>query len=305
MIGATTGPERRRGVIAATLAALCWGAATVLSKTALEDLPPVSLLVLQLAASVALLWTVVGIRRTPSNGRRDILGYAWLGLLEPGLAYLLGLIGLAGVQAGGAVLIQSSEAIMIVCASAILLRVRPGGRFVGLSLVAFSGLTLALGLFRPEDAAGNDPIGVTLIFAATATAAVYVVLSSRVAAQADPIMIVAWQQTVALVFALLLLPADWLLAPQGPAFPRSAGLWLVVVASGILQYALAFSLYMLALRAISANVAGSFLNLTPVFGLAIAFLFLGETLSPVQLTGTAVTLAAVIMIGRLEPGDAH
>lgn len=299
------GPDHRKGVAAATLAALCWGTATVMSKAALSDLPPVSLLVLQLAASVVLLWIVVGLRRTPSGSPGDVLRYAWLGLLEPGLAYLLGLIGLVDVKAGGATLIQSSEAIMIVCASAVLLRERPGGRFLGLSTVAFAGLALALGLFRPGDATGNDPFGVILIFAATATAAVYVVLSSRVATSADPVAIVAWQQTAALGFALLLLPSDWMLAPQGPALPGSPELWLVVLTSGVLQYALAFSLYMLALRAVSANVAGSFLNLTPVFGLGIAFLFLDERLSPVQLAGTAVTIAAVVLISRLKQSGAH
>lgn len=278
------------------LAALCWGTATVMSKSALADVPPVSLLVLQLAGSVLVLWLVVWGQRTASGSWREITRYAWLGLLEPGLAYLLGLIGLTDMKAGAATLIQSSEAIMIVVASVVILRVAPTGRFLVLSVLALAGLVVALGLLNFSEATGNGALGVTLMFSATAVAAVYVVLSSRIALKTSPIVIVAWQQTVALALALALLPAEWLLSSDGVGLPQSPRTWLLVLASGIVQYALGFSLYMRALGTISANIAGSFLNLTPVFGLGIAFVFLDEMMTPLQLAGTAVTITAVMLI---------
>ncbi|WP_432757105.1 EamA family transporter [Burkholderia cenocepacia] len=66
-------------------------------------------------------------------------------MLEAGLAYLLGLTGLASTEASGATLIQASQSVMIVVASAILFRERPNGRFVVLSIIALCGLLLALG----------------------------------------------------------------------------------------------------------------------------------------------------------------
>src|SRR5581483_8923151 len=113
------------------------------------------------------------------------------GLLEPGLAYLLGLIGLTDINATGATMIQSSEAIMIVVVSAILLRERPTVRFVGLSIMAFAGILVALGLVNSGYAKGNGVFGVSLMFVGTAAAAIYVVLSSRVATRTNPIVIVA------------------------------------------------------------------------------------------------------------------
>ncbi|MBX4378604.1 DMT family transporter, partial [Mycobacterium tuberculosis] len=76
--------------------------------------------------------------------------------------------------------------------------------------------------------------------------------------------------------------------------PQSLRIWLLVLVSGIVQYALGFSLYMRALGLISANVAGSFLNLTPVFGVGMAFVFLDVMMTPLQLAGTAVTITAVM-----------
>lgn len=292
-----------KGIIAATLAALCWGTATVMSKVALDGISPVFLLVLQLAISVLVLWIVVWFQRAPPGTWREIARYAWLGLLEPGLAYLLGLIGLTDMKAGPATLIQSSEAIMIVIVSAVILKKTPTRRLLILSVIALIGLIIALDLTDTNGVSGNGAFGVTLMFLATAVAAIYVVLSSRIALNTSPIIIVAWQQSVALIFALILLPVEWIASPGAIALPQSIKLWSIILLSGLIQYALAFSLYMWALGNISANIAGSFLNLTPVFGLGIAFVFLGETMTSVQLTGTAITIVAVMLIsgsGQLE-----
>src|SRR5579864_1263009 len=101
--------EYTTGLIAAALAALCWGSATVMSKSALGGFYPISLLVIQLIASVSFLWFFILFRYPERLPFREIIKFAWLGLLEPGLAYLLGLTGLADINASGATLIQSSE----------------------------------------------------------------------------------------------------------------------------------------------------------------------------------------------------
>jgi len=123
------------------------------------------------------------------------------------------------------------------------------------------------------------------------------VLSARIATDADPITIVAWQQTVALGFALALLPLEWMLRPTLHNLPTTPELWLLAASSGVVQYALAFSLYMAALRNIRASVAGSFLNLVPLFGFAGASLFLHEAISLQQLLGALITVAAVTLMG--------
>lgn len=284
-----------KGVTAAILAALCWASATVMSKHALDAVSPVTLLTLQLMASTIFLWLLIwfsGIKVPPLMVLAPI---AVLGLLEPGLAYLLGLIALTDVGAGSATLILASEAIMIVIVSAFLFRQIPGARFMVLSVVAFVGLILALGLGE----AGNEHngvFGVTLMFLATASAAFYVVLSGRIASAHHPIVAVCAQQSVALAAVLVILPVEMFGQEAGISMPSSPKTWLVVITSGIIQYAIAFSLYMYALSKISANLAGSFLNLIPVFGLSIAFVTLGETLSMVQLVGASITILALTLI---------
>ncbi|WP_417020925.1 EamA family transporter [Candidatus Phyllobacterium onerii] len=58
-------------------------------------------------------------------------------------------------------------------------------------------------------------------------------------------------------------------------------------------------LYITALRSVPAAVAGSYFNLIPVFGVGLAYLFLGETLTPTQWLGAATILLSVFELVRL------
>ncbi|MDD5028843.1 MAG: DMT family transporter [Rhodoferax sp.] len=285
------------GTVLAILAALSWGMSTVMSKGVLDAFAPIFLLVVQLAASVTCLWVMVYVRKKPSQplSFRTVARFAALGLLEPGLAYLLELIGLEHTQASTSTLILSTESLMIMALSALLFGERLSVRFVLLSLLAVGGLYLALGA-SVADASSKAMWGNALVFAGSACAALYVVLSARIAADADPITIVAWQQTVALGFALLMLPFEWMWRPASHSLPTAPELWLLAASSGVVQYALAFSLYMAALRIISASVAGSFLNLVPLFGFVGASVFLHEAISWQLLLGATITVAAVTLI---------
>ncbi|HEV2546921.1 MAG TPA: EamA family transporter [Stellaceae bacterium] len=93
--GGTAARGTHIGALLAALSALCWGTATIMSKGALSGFPPLALLTIQLAASVIFLWTSLMLRGVSLPGWRDGLRLAWLGLLEPGLAYVLSLVGAA------------------------------------------------------------------------------------------------------------------------------------------------------------------------------------------------------------------
>src|SRR5216684_3986466 len=88
-VSAATRQPTFSGIATATLAALCWGSATVMSKGALDQVPPIALLVIQLASSLTFLWTLLLVRGVRTGAIRDALRIAWLGLLEPGFAFVL------------------------------------------------------------------------------------------------------------------------------------------------------------------------------------------------------------------------
>jgi drug/metabolite transporter (DMT)-like permease len=76
--------------------------------------------------------------------------------------------------------------------------------------------------------------------------------------------------------------------------------WASAVAAGVLYYAVAFWFYVVALRRVRPAVAGVFLNLIPIFGLAASRLFLDERLTARQWVGAALIVTAVVAVARSQ-----
>jgi drug/metabolite transporter (DMT)-like permease len=101
-----------------------WGAGTVLNKSLLASLPPVTLLFLLLAPSAAALWTAALVTRVRLPKAALLPPIALLGVLNPGLVYTLNLMGLSRVSASVTTLLWAAEPLMILILAAALLRNR-------------------------------------------------------------------------------------------------------------------------------------------------------------------------------------
>lgn len=271
------------------LAAASWGLGTVVSKQAVAEIPPLTLLAVQLAVSVAFLTVVARVRgeRLPTGREGRLLGR--LGLLNPGLAYALSLIGLAEITASTSVLLWSAEPVLILALAAVVLgeRLRPG--IIVASVIAVAGLTLVV--FEPH--VGGSLVGVSLTLAGVGVCAVYTVAARKWLLPSDSsLAVVLAQQRHALAFAAVALLLVGLTG--GTVAPRqlTAGAVVSTVASGLLYYALAYAFYLTALRAVRASIAASSFYLIPVFGLAGAALA-GERLEPQQWVGALVVVGSV------------
>lgn len=291
-------PSSRRAVLALILAAASWGTATAISKRAVAEIPPLTLLPIQLAASLVVLVVLMRWRRQPfrDTTASPILGR--LGVLNPGLAYALGLLGLVHISASLSVLLWAAEPLMILLLAGWVLHERVSAQIIALSLVAAAGMALVV--YAPGGS--GQLIGVALTLAGVACCAIYTVVARRWLGTAEgTAAVVASQQLYALAFALLVVAAVWL--GGGAVRPEnvSAAGWLSAVVSGVLYYGVAFWLYLSGLRLVPAPIAATSFYLIPLFGLAAAFLLLGERLLPGQWLGAAVVMLAVFAILRTTP----
>jgi drug/metabolite transporter (DMT)-like permease len=287
-------------VLALTTAAASWGFGTVVSKHAVAEIPPITLLCIQLASSLAGLALLMRWRRLPLRSRSasPILGR--LGLINPGLAYALGLLGLAQITASLSVLLWALEPLLILVLAAIVLRERITMGFLGLSLVAVVGMTLVL--YQPGGT--GSLVGVALTVAGVACCAVYTIVARRWLGGADSTaQVILAQQAYALGFGLALLAA--LGALSGSVLPtRVSPLgWASAIGSGLLYYGVAYWFYLSALRQMPASSAAASFYLIPVFGVAGSLVLLGERLDLLQWIGAAIVLAAVFTVLRQAPGD--
>ena len=281
----------RNGALLAGAAA-SWGIGTVVSKQAVAELAPLTLLLIQLAVSVAVMAIVVGARGESLPGGREGRLLGRLGLLNPGLAYALSLVGLTQISASMSVLLWASEPILILGLAAVVLGEAIGLRLIALSAVAIGGLLVVV--FDP--AASGSLLGVALTVAGVVVCAVYTVLTRRWLLGSDATFPVVLSQQVH-ALALIAAVAVVALAAGQPLVPASVspiGLGSAAV-SGLLYYALAYSCYLSALRNVRASVAAASFYLIPVFGVAGAWLA-GERMAPAQWVGAGIVVAAVALI---------
>lgn len=278
------------------LAAASWGLGTVLSKYALDEVPPLTLLPIQLAASVAVLAILVQRNGGPGpvQSTSPILGR--LGLLNPGLAYTFTLLGLASISASLVVLIGAIEPVIILILATAFLRERVTPTMVALSACALAGTLVVV--YDPTSS--GQTIGIVLAITGVACCAVYTIIARRWIGTADSTLrVVAIQQAYAFALAIVLFGLVALIGGRA-ALPSSLLGWASAITSGVLYYAAAYWFYLTGLRAAPAFIAAASFYLIPVFGVAASFILLGERFDLRQWLGVVVVVGAVIALARAQ-----
>lgn len=292
-------PSSRRALTILPLFATtaCWGVGTVVTKQALDDFQPLTLLPVQLAASCVLLTLLCVIRRERLGWSPGTRRLAALGILNPGVAYALGLVGLTSITASTSVLLWAAEPVLIVVFAVVLLRERVDQRHVAALTVAVLGVVLIV--YQPG--VGGSTVGVTLTLAAVGCCALYTVATRHFLLDDASLPVVLAQQVAAFMFAVALVVGVELASGDGwSASGQGTGAWIGAGVSGCLYYGLAFWFYLIGLRRVDASVAGSYLPLIPVFGVS-AGLLVGERLEFHQWVGACVVIAATAVLARQTP----
>jgi probable blue pigment (indigoidine) exporter len=278
-----------RDVLALVLAAVCWGLGTVVSKAALDEIPPLTLLPIQLLSSVVALAILMRASGLPLRMQGPAL-LGRLGILNPGIAYALSLLGLVTISASLSVLLWVVEPVLILFLAAAFLR-EPLGR----GTVAFSALALAgIALVVYEPSIGGGLAGIALTLAGVGCCAAYTIIARRWLPQAaETSQVVLWQQIHALGVALVLVAivgftgGALVLTSISPLGITSA------IGSGLLYYAGAYWFYLGALRRVPAAVAALSFYLIPIVGIGAAAVLLGERMDGRQWIGVALVIASL------------
>ncbi len=277
-----------RHVLLLVAATACWGCGTVLSKQVLDrGVAPLTLLALELTASVLLLLLATWVMRVRVDSSPAMAKLAVLGILNPGLAYALGLLGLVSITASMSVLLWATEPILIMLLAVLVLRERIAPATAVAVAAAMVGVVLVI--YRPG--ASGDAVGVALTVSAVAACALYAVLTRRLLLDDSSLAVVVVQQVAALCFAVVVAGVATATGAADLGVPEDLTTWALAAASGMVYYGFAFWFFVGGLRGVPASVAGSFLPLIPVFGLAAAYL-LGDRFIDRQWAGAALVILA-------------
>lgn len=284
--------SRAAATAAMGAAAASWGVATVTTKVALGQLAPTDLLAIELLSATAIVWTALAVGSGavwPPARRRFIA----LGLLQPGLSFVLFDIGLAHTGAADGAILLASEGVIAALLGWAALGERPSA-LTSCALAVGTGGSALVALQAGGQGAGLA--GDVLVLGAAATGALYGVAARRLSPTAA---VLAGTGTQLLAATAVAVPLSALAAASGRSHlaHADAAHLLAAVATGATGAALPFLLFNVAIRRVTVVTSALITNLVPVIATGLAVALLGERPAALQLAGGALVLAAAAAAG--------
>ena len=283
--------------VPALLAAMAiWGASYVVTKIALPDVGPFTILLLRLLISTAIMAPFAwrhGFRPSMAFKKKFVL----FGLTGMTLHLGFEILGLRFTSASSGVLIIATAPVVTAAFAMVFLKERVSTKqIIGIALSIF-GVVLITGAEAPE----GYPLswlGNLLIFAGVATWAIYTVQGRRMA-DSTHWLVSTTAATSAAIYLSLPLSIGEVVIEGMPEFTLSAVLSILYL--GVFAQAMAYALWNLALRDVGGTVAGAYVNLVPVIGVVLA-LAVGETMTGMQFAGGATVAVGVWLNHISRPG---
>lgn len=107
---------------------------------------------------------------------------------------------------------------------------------------------------------------------------------------------------IALVYLIIL---NWILFGEPLPFSADGSRWVWLGLSGVIGLSLGDAFFFQSLVSVGPRLGSLLLSLAPIFGSLIAWVFFGETLTPLQITGIVLALAGIgwVVLSHQEPPD--
>lgn len=293
------GPNRSAtiGVVTAAGAAVLWGLGNIATHIVLErGVSVAAFTLIEIGTSVAFLAVMCRILRTGWLSPRQHWRIGLLGVLEPGLTYLVMNWGLAHTSVTHASLIGATEPLMIALLAWLLIRSPLPVRLFLPMGTALIGTVIVVTV--NADSSGATWLGDAAVALGFVFASLYAVGSSRFVADHPPLAVTFLQQVYA--YAVIGPPLLILTAVGGVGTAEATTTWIAVPIIGIATSSLTFWLYLTSLRHVSPGTTAQFLALIPVTGFLGAVFILGEETSTPAFIGAAIVLVSLVTIARME-----
>jgi drug/metabolite transporter (DMT)-like permease len=288
-------PAPIRAYVILTLMPLFFVSNVILGRVAVQSVEPWTLAFLR--------WSLSALVVLPFASA-DIRAHARAFLAHWRLLLLLGFLGM-GICGGGvylslryttatnATLIYAGfPAIVVLLDAALRREMLTLGRGLGV-VTALAGVVVIVleGDVTRLAAFQFNPGDIGFVVAAVAWA-VYSLLLRRKALQGLPT--IATFFAIALAGTLTLVPFMlWEVA--GGAFPRDLPAWTSIAAIVVFSSVLPFSAFQYGVKVVGPAVASVFMYLLPPYGVALAWLFLGEAFRPYHAVGLALVVSGIVL----------
>jgi len=290
------------GYVYALLAAVLFGANGSITKVTMEaGLSPAQVTQFRLVGTAIIAGLVLlALDRTAFRLPRQqwpvmiVLGVVGVALLQATYA--------AAVQVlpvGIALLLEYTAVLMVALFAYFILKEQVKTRL----WVAIAFVLVGLAVVAQIWASTLDALGVVLAVSAAVCLSVYFLVGEHQVSRTSPLAVSFWTMTIAAVFWSFV-SGWWMLSPTIFTAPVDIGgvhgevlvpmalplAWNVVLGSFA-----PFLLSLAALRHLPATAAGIVASSEVIFAFAVAWVWLGEALGPVQIIGASIVLAGIIL----------
>lgn len=284
---------------------LIWGSSYLFIRIAVESVNPLQLVFLRTLIAAIGLTIALYARGYRLPAGRALIPMAVLGLIDVTIPYALITWGEQTVDSGMASVLFSTTALFTLIISALVFRQESFTlrKFLGISVGFLGVIVLTSGSFEGGVLQTGNLAGQLALLAAAVFYAFGGAYSYRQAIRWEDPQIVA---SGSMIFAALSAGALMLLSPlfggEAPssltAIPDHA--LLAILALGLLNTFLAYMIYYWVIRHLGASRTNMVLYVSPVVGITLGALVLGETVDARLILGAAMILSGIgiVMLSR-------
>jgi drug/metabolite transporter (DMT)-like permease len=277
-----------RGIITIVFVMFIWGSSFTVTKMVVTEAPPlISATIRNIIACLVLLPFYLSRRRKVQQA----LPYpklALMGVVGTTVYYLLFNTGMKYIAASTGALIEGLVPVAIAVPAALILKEQLSKRIIAGILLSVTGVIL-VGFVGSAQKSSNALLGSTMIVGAVCLWSTYTLLS-RSLKNMDTTLVT----TVSMFIGTILSIPLALIEINNNGWPDiSLKAWLGIIYLGVFASAVAYFLYNRSLESLPAAQVGNFLNLIPLIGAIIAFIFLKDTFTWLQLAGGILILAGI------------
>ncbi len=291
---------RRTGLLLAAIAAVLFSAKAILAKLMYgHGIDAVTLIALRMLFALPVFATVAVLEtwRARERGDRLTATERWqivlLGLLGYYLSSFLDFWGLMYISASLERLILFLNPTLVLLIGIAFMGKRVGSRQWLAMAVSYVGIVL---VFWENLRIGGSQVmlGSALVFGAALSYALYLLLSGELVRRVGALRLVAYAMCVStaaclIQFALIHPPAVLL---------QPAPVYVLSLVNAMFCTVVPVYLTMFAIARIGAGTTAQTAMIGPVSLLFLGWWILGETITPVQLLGTAVVVAGIALLSR-------
>jgi len=277
------------------LASALFGSVFTLAKVPLTTVDP-----LALSAAV---YTISGLGLIPFarasfkfDTRRDYFLLAIITAFGAIAAPVLLLYGLQQTDASDAAILANGEIVFTIALSSVFFGEKPHGRtgLVGVIIVV-AGLFIATTDLKVSETILEFNAGNMMILASMFMWAIDNNVSRRLTSNASPAKIA---MVKSLSGGLVLLAIALLLGKSSAITGIQPNLWLIIIGMAVAGFGGALMLFLHGIKRIGTVKTMAMFSMTPIFGIIIAAIALGESISIFQGFATGLIIAGILLVSR-------